>query len=265
MEPTETARDPLPAPPTAPATSPVVIEAAAFVREWGPLATPLLLIATNLVPLVGVACWGWNLGTVMVLYWLENGVIGVATVARMLLAILAPLAPAGEQRRRPMTRMERLTSLPMVPFFVFQYGLFWVVHGVFVMVLFAGSDAAFAPATPLRGAPSGIDVGAVATGLVGLGLYHLVAFVYWDLVRGDARRADPQTLMMAPYPRLMVLHVTIVIGAFVVGAKGPPIAALALLVVLKTALDLGTLFTPRLGGRALPIRTGASVRDVAAE
>jgi hypothetical protein len=34
------------------------------------------VVAANLLPLIGVIAWGWNLGTLLVLYWLE----GVATV-----------------------------------------------------------------------------------------------------------------------------------------------------------------------------------------
>jgi hypothetical protein len=36
-----------------------------------------------------------------------------------------------------------------------------------------------------------------------------------------------------------VLHLTIILGAFVIGAFGTPIAALVLLVGLKTLIDVG--------------------------
>jgi heme exporter protein D len=44
--------------------------------------------------------------------------------------------------------------------------------------------------------------------------------------------------MKEPYRRVVVLHVTIVLGAFVVDTVGAPVAALLLLVGLKTATDL---------------------------
>ena len=56
-------------------------------------ASPLALaalVAVNLVPLVGVAFLGWRLYDVMLLYWLENGVIGAFTLARMVTAGSAP-------------------------------------------------------------------------------------------------------------------------------------------------------------------------------
>ena len=54
----------------------------------GTLATAAVglpaVVAANLLPLVGVAVWGWNLGTLLVLYWLE-------AIATVLLAALKSL------------------------------------------------------------------------------------------------------------------------------------------------------------------------------
>lgn len=58
-------------------------------------------------------------------------------------------------------------------------------------------------------------------------------------------------MLFAPYPRLIVLHLTIVVGAFLVIGTGQPIAALILLVVLKLALDVGTQVVGRRGFGAL--------------
>jgi hypothetical protein len=45
-------------------------------------------------------------------------------------------------------------------------------------------------------------------------------------------------LMFRPYGRVMVLHVVILVGGFLVAQLGSPLIPLALLVVLKTGLDL---------------------------
>jgi hypothetical protein len=45
--------------------------------------------------------------------------------------------------------------------------------------------------------------------------------------------------MFAPYGRLVVLHVTIILGAIAISTTGAPVAAIVVLVLLKTALDLG--------------------------
>ena len=57
-------------------------------RSTGTLATAIVglptVVAANLLPLVGVTVWGWNLGALLVLYWLE-------AIATVLLAALKSL------------------------------------------------------------------------------------------------------------------------------------------------------------------------------
>jgi hypothetical protein len=50
---------------------------------------------------------------------------------------------------------------------------------------------------------------------------------------------SPAAVMMQPYGRLVILHVTIIVGAFVSIFLGTPLGSLLVLIVLKTALDLG--------------------------
>jgi hypothetical protein len=45
--------------------------------------------------------------------------------------------------------------------------------------------------------------------------------------------------MMAPYGRVVVLHLTILFGGIAIAATGATVVALVLLVVLKAILDLG--------------------------
>jgi len=219
---------------------------ALLVRE-GPAVG--LLLATNSVPLFGVAFGGWTLGTVMVLYWLENGIVGVLNVPRIALAALQVA------RRTPVTLPDRWTfmaasrgigAFALIPLFIFHYGLFWVVHGIFVGALFAGIGP-FGEVGAFGGASlaTRANLDAVATGLIGLALYHVVGFVYWDLIRGEASRMTPSAVMNEPYGRLIVLHLTIIFGAFLVVMSGQTIAPLVLLVVLKTALQLGLLARTR--------------------
>jgi hypothetical protein len=44
--------------------------------------------------------------------------------------------------------------------------------------------------------------------------------------------------MFAPYSRVVMLHLTIIFGAFVIAIFGAPIGALLVLVVVKTLFDL---------------------------
>ena len=84
-----------------------------------------VLVAANLLPLWGVLAWGWPGFPLLALFWFENVVVGTLNAARMLLVDPADVPLwAGK--------------LFMVPFFCVHYGMFTLVHGVFVFGLFGG-------------------------------------------------------------------------------------------------------------------------------
>jgi hypothetical protein len=213
------------------------------------------LVFANLVPLFGVLFFGWDLWTIIALYWAENGIIGLYNVAKILKAEGTSPAVAGlggvsrsASQQRTLGAMGRVAT---ALFFLVHYGLFWFVHGIFVLValpLFAGPrgdvgvsrlefDLAFGVAGPdLIGVRANLDL--VLLGAVALAISHGVAFVFDFLGRKEYLRVSPQVQAGAPYARLVVLHMTIILGAFLSAALGAPLGALLVLVGLKTALDL---------------------------
>lgn len=75
-------------------------------------------------------------------------------------------------------------------------------------------------------------------GLLGLVASHLFSYFVNFLGGQEWRDPNPPRLMMQPYSRVIVLHLTILFGAFLVIALGETAWVLALLVVLKVAADL---------------------------
>ncbi|MEM8865992.1 MAG: DUF6498-containing protein, partial [Planctomycetota bacterium] len=73
---------------------------------------------------------------------------------------------------------------------------------------------------------------------IGLAASHLISYFVNFLGKGEYRRTAPPLLMAAPYPRIIVLHVAIVLSGFLVITLGQPVVLLILLVVGKTLLDL---------------------------
>jgi ABC-type xylose transport system permease subunit len=120
-------------------------------------------------------------------------------------------------------------------FFAFHYGMFWVVHGLFVFALFGGSGNPFSETgDPFTGQlPAWWTLAAVS-----LLLSHGVSFVTNFLGKREYLAVSSQQQMGEPYSRVVVLHVTILGGGFLIEILGTPVAALVLLVVLKTAIDL---------------------------
>lgn len=190
-------------------------------------------VGSALVVAAGLLWADWPVFAVMVLYWAENVLVGLANVVRMLIA---------GARQGPVAL---LGSLFMVAFFCVHYGLFTTVHGVFVLHLFgpqAGDDAA-------GGAGLLTALGVLATrfaddrwlqlALLMTTVLVLIDTLRWAVAsRTESQGNDIPTLMIAPYGRIVVLHVTLIVGGALVAALQLPSAAALLLVALKLGFDV---------------------------
>jgi hypothetical protein len=215
-----------------------------FLQASSPVAI-ITLLFNNLVPLLGVLYWGWDLYSVILIYWLENGVIGFYNVLKMVMAQgKAPLtekdlALAQHIGLQTAQTLHRITRYIMIPFFLIHYGMFWLGHGVFVQAFFGSflSSGAFfsLAATPFmqQWLPVGA-LGALTTMLVS----HGSSFVRNYIGHGEYLVTTPEKLMSQPYARVVVLHITILVGGILVMGLGEPLYALLLLIVLKSGVDL---------------------------
>lgn len=213
----------------------------------GPTTLPLVsLVVANLFPLVGVQLWGWDLTDLLLLYWLENAVVGVFTALGLI--VVWP--------ERPQYGMLAVVKLFSVPFFAVHYGIFWIVHGIFLMAFFGGGSGGFfggsaAPPAGVGAAHWGAagsfflaplqttldNAGTLAWPLALMFVSHGVAFVTDFLATGEFRRTQVGEVMMRPYGRVVVLHLSIVFGGFLAMAMGPSQAVLLLFVLFKLAAD----------------------------
>ncbi|MEN1679133.1 MAG: DUF6498-containing protein [Planctomycetota bacterium] len=219
------------------------------------------LLVANGLPLLGVLFLNWKAFDVVILYWLENVVIGVINVLKMLtcwpdaeqLDAAVEKSVAGfsdTDKMQAKALIDRTsgwgqsamqtTKLFFVPFFTVHYGLFCLVHGVFVVVLLGGGLEGGVgmdnPAQALRETSQSTGFWLAATGLAAS---HLVSYFKNFLAGGEYRRTAPPLLMMQPYGRVVVLHVAIVLSGFLTFTLGSPIWLLILLVIGKTWFDLG--------------------------
>jgi hypothetical protein len=202
------------------------------------------LVAFNLVPLVGVLFWGWSLRLILVLYWLESGIVGIINIFKIALA-RGP-EPVATSLRISGTAMGRRIGPAigpnqaagcLIPFFIVHYGIFWFVHGVFVFTLplFASIGRFGDGATPDLGALPG---SALLFGAIGLAISHVASFFLNYVGRREYLRVSPGQQMFSVYGRVVALHLTILGGGFLIVFLGTPVAALAILVVAKIVLDL---------------------------
>ena len=74
--------------------------------------------------------------------------------------------------------------------------------------------------------------------LLALFISHGISFVVNFLGRKEYIGMTTQKLMSDPYQRIILMHVTIIFGGWLVMLLKAPILALALLILLKTGADL---------------------------
>jgi len=187
--------------------------------------TPSLLVLglANALPIAGVLLLGWKVFPLVLLYWLENVVVGGFNVGKLLLA-------------RPQEPAYSVGKLFIIPFFIFHFGMFTLVHGVFVFALFGAKS--LPRFDSLAELPAAIRAYHLGWGVLALVVSHGLSF-YWNYFEnGEYRRASLPILMVQPYARLVVLHLAVLFGGWIVLTLGSPLLALLVLVALKTAADV---------------------------
>ena len=188
------------------------------IRLGTALVSALVLIAVNAIPLIGVMIWGWSLMMILVLYWVESGVVGVINIFKIAKAQggdLPEAAPITINGNRITIRMSGAASSmargPLIGFFILHYGIFWAVHGVFVftMPLFAGlANPTFDPSSPSFGfAPMDfgpLPLDGLLLGAILLTARHVVSYFTNYIGRGEYLRATPAGQMLSVYGRVVV-------------------------------------------------------------
>lgn len=264
-------------------------------RRTASSRSAIALVVANAIPLLGVVFFGWSLLTILVLFWIENGIVGLWNIPRILLAqgsilqalpdmpedaafnatgnarAAADLRARWQQAQARMATAESGGQMPVNPvasmllgtggfgraiiavWFVFHYGIFWVGHGIFVFALpsflWAGGSTScdgfpVFPELPIDSAtctssPFGeVNWSNVTIAAVALFLSHGASFFLNYIGKSQYLTTSAMRQMFAPYSRVVVLHLTILVGAFAVAIIGAPIGALLVLVVVKTVFDL---------------------------
>ena len=197
------------------------------------------LVAANLIPLVGVFFFDWEVGPILLLYWSENLVVGGYNVLKVM------VRPA----EHPIVYWGRLFSSA---FFCFHYGAFCGIHGFFLLAfldsdsvgdILSGSDWPFflvfvqVLVQTIQTVWS-LHRDVLTWPWLALVVSHGISFVQNFLIKEECRHATTEQLMQQPYKRIVLLHVAIIAGGFGVIALGSPLPLLVLIVIGKIALDI---------------------------
>jgi hypothetical protein len=196
------------------------------------LRSPIVWVGliVDLLPVYAVFAWGWDATPLVLLYWVENVIIGVMTLPRILVSG-ARMGLGGA-----------LFGLFIAGFFTIHYGMFCTVHGVFLVAMAGWADGTMqaAQAAALNGtedsipnmieyamasAPHADWIVAVIAG------FQVFLFVWQFIGKGEWRTADPGDEMGAPYGRIVLLHLGLFVGFGALIVMGQPMAGVLALIL----------------------------------
>lgn len=174
------------------------------------------LVAANVFALAIAWHQGWSTASLMILYWAQSVVIGVANVFRIL--ALERFSTANFTINDRPVDPTPSTKRQVAVFFAFHYGLFHLAYLLFIVKETHGERL--------------VDPWFWACAAV-FALNHFWSYRY---NRDLDRQGTPNigTLMFTPYLRIIPMHLTIIFG----GMLGPRAASLLLFGALKTAADV---------------------------
>ena len=205
----------------------------------------VILVAANSIPVIGVIFFNWHPIVLLIIYWAESAIIGFFNLVMMFISGIiekGQFSPAGAG----------LAAI-FCPFFMFHYGIFMFVHGIFIAVMYI----IITTGSPAGSGEPGIEffgvirsfipqewtfrgvMGSELSAVTALFINHLVSF-YMNFIRTkEYNNTTPPDYMVRPYKRIVIMHMTIILGFFTIflsGLKGEGVVIIW--VTLKVLADL---------------------------
>ena len=160
----------------------------------------------------------WNVGEIMLLFWAESAVIGFYNLLKMI-------------------KIGGWATLMYGPFFVGHYGGFMAGHLLFIYGLFGDN---FANSSDPGIAQLLSDFVSLSPALLAFVVSHGISYYSNFLGRKEYLGREIAAQMGQPYKRIIIMHMTIIFGGFLVMMFESALPALLLLLLLKIATDLGS-------------------------
>jgi hypothetical protein len=171
------------------------------------------LIIANLLTIGLSVIEKWNTPTVLFAYWIQSVIIGIFTVVKML--DLKNYTTAGMRVNGVSVPRGQVSKAGIILFFILHYGIFHLVYLVF-----------------LSGNLTAVSVPQLIQG----GLIFFLNHFYSYLVNRPVDREKTVNLgsvMMAPYGRIIPMHLIIIAGSLI-----PGVLILPLFLLVKTLVDV---------------------------
>jgi len=186
--------------------------------SWTSPSTLFLLLA-NLIPVAGVLFLNWEIAEVMLLFWAESGIIGFYNLLKM-------------------WKIGGIAVLGTGPFFIAHFGGFMAVHLMFIYGIFIDGMVTMPASETTTTGRMLADMMALAPALIGYFISHGVSYSSNFIGKQEYLERSVSQQMGEPYKRIIIMHMTIIIGGFLVMALNSSMPALLLLIGAKLASDI---------------------------
>lgn len=173
------------------------------------------IILSNLFILFLAIELQWDIFTLIILYWLETAIIGFFTISKLI-------------------HLAKWRAVGLIIFFCLHFGIFMSVHLIFILGMFGEHETL--SAETFAEVPNTIKL--VLFPAISLFASHLYSFTVNYIGKKEYKKHSPLYFFVYPYPRVIVMHLTILFGAFLSFAFSSVVWSLILLTTLKTLVDV---------------------------
>lgn len=198
-----------------------------------PTKNDILPITANLIPVFGVAFWGWSAIEAFTVYAMETLIVGILTLLKMLVAMLARNTREDWYNGSQTTKVG---GLFLMVFFTFHYGMFAAIQ----TSIFSG----VAGIEPRGAGPLYFFLNwykfinehtayALCAFVVSYFASNFVPFI----VSGDYKKTPMIYLMFQPYGRIIVQQFTVILGSMMLLFKFG-IGFMIIFIVVKMCVEM---------------------------
>ncbi len=178
-----------------------------------------VLLFSNIITIFFAIKEGWNLSTIMWIYWFQSITIGFFNFIRILQ--LKEFSTENFKINNQLVKPTKGIKFLIAFFFLFHYGFFHLGYLIFLIInLFNKSF----------GTLNALDFKHILFTAVLFFITHLFSYIYNK--PNDTKKQNIGTLMFYPYARIIPMHLTIILGSIY------SMALLPFFLTLKTFSDI---------------------------
>jgi Family of unknown function (DUF6498) len=197
--------------------------------------------------LAGVLWFGWSASTLLLVFWAETLLTGTANVARIALHRRLTRARGHWRRqlddssKRPLGKDESKGETTFLAEYSLVLYVFTLAHGFFLFLFLTMLDRNWAGAGV---SPWQIDSESFRNGVLAVAAFALFELLYDAMTLRHQPFSWLKTRVQVALGRVVILHLVVIFGTFLMMRYETPMSMLGILVALKALMDVGASSAP---------------------